>query len=130
MSTTRKRRAATQRDIALHARMSQATVSRVLTGDPSVEPEKAERVKSAVSSLNYSPDIAAQSLRSRKSGLVGLVIKRPAGGLNEDPFFASLIADIIDALSGTGYKLCLEQTTESDQGAVYDELLRSKRVRA
>jgi DNA-binding LacI/PurR family transcriptional regulator len=128
MSTAKKRPAATQRDIARLARVSQSTVSRVLTGDNSVEPETAQRVRSAIAEANYRPDIAARSLRSRKSGLIGLVVKRPAGGLNEDPFFANLTSEIIDRLSGTPYKLCLEQTTETDQVAVYDDLLRTRRV--
>jgi DNA-binding LacI/PurR family transcriptional regulator len=128
MATAKKRPTATQRDIARLARVSQSTVSRVLTGDVGVDAETAHRVRTAIDEANYRPDNAARSLRNRKSGLIGLVVKRPAGGLNEDPFFASLTAEIIDALSDTPYSLCLEQTTESAQGAVYDDLLRTRRV--
>lgn len=128
MSNTKKKSAATQRDIARLAQVSQSTVSRVLTGDTSVEAEAAERVRLAIAEANYRPHSSARSLRSRSSGLIGLVLQRPAGGLSEDPFFAVLIGEIIDALSETPYKLCVEQTTRSGQEAVYDDLLRTRRV--
>jgi DNA-binding LacI/PurR family transcriptional regulator len=119
----------TQQDIARIARVSQATVSRVLAGDPKVEPSLRERVLSAMKANNYRPDVRARSLRSRRTGLIGLVVKRPQGGLTDDPFFASLAAEIMDYLSGKPYHLCLDMAT-SDLGheAVYDEMLRSRRV--
>ncbi len=119
----------TQQDIARIAQVSQATVSRVLAGDEKVEPTIRDRVAAVMVQHNYQPDVRARSLRNRRTGLIGLVVNRPVGGLTNDPFFSSLTAEIIDYLSGKPYHLCLDMaTSESSQSAVYDEMLRSRRV--
>jgi DNA-binding LacI/PurR family transcriptional regulator len=119
----------TQQDIARLAQVSQATVSRVLSGDPKVEETIRDRVQAVVSEVNYRPDVRARSLRTRRTGLVGLVVKRPLGGLGEDPFFATLVAGIMDYLADKPYHLCLDLVSdESTAEAVYDEMLRTRRV--
>ena len=125
---TKTRQGITQRDIARLAKVSQSTVSRVLTGDETVDAETAASIRSIMAQHNYRPDGNAQALRSSRSGLIGLVVKRPQGGLQDDPFFAMLTSEIIDALAGSHYTLCLELASESTQRSIYDELLRSRRV--
>lgn len=111
------------------ASVSQATVSRVLSGDDKVEAVVRERVLRAVSENNYQPDVRARSLRSKRTGLVGLVINRPQGGLGDDPFFSGLVSDILDFFSGKPYHLCLDMvTSKAGQSTVYDEMLRTRRV--
>ncbi|MHB8637078.1 MAG: LacI family DNA-binding transcriptional regulator [Fimbriimonadaceae bacterium] len=122
------RQGITQRDIARLAHVSQSTVSRVLTGDETVDAETATRIRSIMAQHNYRPDGNARALRSSRSGLIGLVVQRPDGGLQDDPFFAMLTSEIIDALAGSNYTLCLELASESTQRSIYDELLRSRRV--
>lgn len=128
MSSAKKQMRVTQRDIARLSKVSQATVSRVLAGDDRVDILTSERVKQVMREHNYRPDVLARSLRSRRSGLIGLVVKRPAGGLHDDPFFANLASEIMDFLSSTPYHLCMEMVTDRTQEAVYDELLRARRV--
>jgi DNA-binding LacI/PurR family transcriptional regulator len=119
----------TQQDIAKIARVSQATVSRVLAGDEKVEPTIRQRVVEVISKHNYRPDVRARSLRNRHTGLIGLVLNRPTGGLADDPFFSSLVAEIIDYLSGKPFHLCLEMVPSTlGQTVIYDEMLRSRRV--
>jgi DNA-binding LacI/PurR family transcriptional regulator len=119
----------TQFDIAKFARVSQATVSRVLSGDDRVETAIRDRVLETMREHNYRPDMRARSLRLRRTGLIGLVVKRPHGGLADDPFFASLTSGIIDALSDTPYHLCLDMVTDEEaQEGIYDEMLRTRRV--
>lgn len=78
---------------------------------------------------NYQPDVRARSLRSKRTGLIGMVIKRPHGGLGSDPFFAALIAEILDFLDGEPFHLCLDiASDEESQVAIYDEMLRTRRV--
>lgn len=119
----------TQQDIARMACVSQATVSRVLAGDARVESTIRDRVAAVIKEHNYRPDVRARSLRKQLTGLVGLVVKRPTPNLADEPFIADLIAGIMTQLSGTGYHLCLDfATSEVGQAAVYDEMLRSRRV--
>jgi DNA-binding LacI/PurR family transcriptional regulator len=61
----------TQRDIARLAEVSQATVSRVLSGDVRVEHEIRDRVLAVMQQKNYQPDVRARALRNQKSGLIG-----------------------------------------------------------
>lgn len=119
----------TQQDIARMACVSQATVSRVLAGDTRVESTIRDRVSAVIKEHNYRPDVRARSLRKQLTGLVGLVVKRPTPNLAEEPFIADLIAGIMTQLAGTGYHLCLDfATSEVGQAAVYDEMLRTRRV--
>lgn len=119
----------TQQDIAKFAQVSQATVSRVLAGDGRVEPDIRQKVEDAIKTHNYRPDVRARSLRKQSTGLIGLAVKRPHGGLDGDPFYTSLITAILDGLQDTGYHLCIETVPNGGrQYLVYDELLRSRRV--
>ncbi len=119
----------TQADIAKIANVSQPTVSRVVSGDGRVEDGIRQRVLEVMREHNYQPDARARSLRSKRAGLIGLVVKRPKGGLSDDPFFASLISAIMDFLVGKPYHLCADMTLDAQsQVGLYDELLRSRRV--
>jgi DNA-binding LacI/PurR family transcriptional regulator len=119
----------TQLDIAKLANVSQATVSRVMSGDDRVELELRDRVMRVIEKHNYQPDVRAQALRLQRTGLIGLVLQRPHGGLAEDPFFAALTAGIMDFLGGRPYHLCIDVVSDqASQQNVYDELLRTRRV--
>lgn len=80
-------RPATVRDLARHAGVSRTTVSRVLTGSPSVSEDARRRVLEAIEDLNYRVNQAARSLRTMRSALVGFMI--PSMG-NE------IMADIVE----------------------------------
>lgn len=67
-------RAPTLLDVASIAGVSHTTVSRFLRNDPTVRPELAERIKSAVSELDYRPNVLARSMRQRRSGLLAIVL--------------------------------------------------------
>lgn len=119
----------TQRDIARLAKVSQATVSRVLSGDDRVETDIRDRVTRVIQEQNYQPDVRAQSLRNRRTGMIGLVIKRPQGGILNDPFYANLIASIVEQLAETEFHLCVDSAVDNEKHqSLYDEMLRSRRV--
>ena len=60
-------------DVARHAGVSIATVSRVLHGHGSVREDTGARVRSAIDALGYVPDGAAQSLARNRKDVIGLV---------------------------------------------------------
>jgi LacI family transcriptional regulator len=64
---------ATIYDVARAAGVSPKTVSRVLNGDAPVNEKTRDAVHSAMAELNYVPSSAARSMRSQKSGLVGMI---------------------------------------------------------
>ncbi len=78
-------------DIARVSSVSKATVSRVLNNSPSVASETRSRVLHAIDSLDFRANRAAQSLRTSKSALVGLLV--PA--IDHDVF--ARVAERLDA---------------------------------
>ena len=69
----RKRTKATSIDIAHRAGVSQATVSRVLSGSPLVNAETRRRVEAVARELNYKVDRHASSLRTQRSATLALL---------------------------------------------------------
>ena len=63
----------TKYDVARIAGVSPKTVSRVLNGDAPVKKHTREAVQRAIAEMGFVPSSAARSMRSNKSGLVGLI---------------------------------------------------------
>lgn len=72
--------------VARHARVSTATVSRVINGTATVTPATAERVREAIKALNFYPDVNARTLGSGRSGMYGLIISDIT-----NPYFPELV---------------------------------------
>lgn len=72
--------------VARRARVSTATVSRVINGTAFVAPETAERVRDAIDALNFYPDVNARTLGSGRSGMYGLIISDIT-----NPYFPELV---------------------------------------
>jgi LacI family transcriptional regulator len=60
-------------DVARAAGVSPKTVSRVLNGDAPVNARTKELVEAAIAQLAYVPSNAARSMRSQRTGLVGMI---------------------------------------------------------
>src|SRR3954452_9901758 len=61
-------------DIAGAAGVSKTTVSRVLNGSASVAPDTRSRVNAAIAAVGFQVNHAARSLRTSRTGLVGLLV--------------------------------------------------------
>lgn len=84
-------RNATLVDVARDAGVSRATASRVLAGSPRVSPDARDRVMASAHRLKYQINATARSLRTSRTGLVGLLIP----GYRNDLY--GPIADRLDA---------------------------------
>jgi LacI family transcriptional regulator/LacI family repressor for deo operon, udp, cdd, tsx, nupC, and nupG len=117
----------TIKDVAELAKVSTATVSYVLNGTGSVTAATRQRVLEAVAQLDYRPNHAARSLRSR-SRTLGIVLPTGATGL-ADPALAELVAGLAEAVAEAGYFLILAAASpERNEATLADELVRSGRV--
>ena len=76
----------TIRDVARHAGVSVATISRVLNNSPLVSPDTRDRVMRAVAELGYRPNANAQALATQVSDTIGVVVMDVS-----DPFFGALV---------------------------------------
>jgi LacI family transcriptional regulator len=111
-------------DVATHAGVSVATVSRVLNGRPSVGSASRERVLRAVAELNYRPNRLARSLRRQSAETVAMVVSDI-----ENPHFAEAVRAAEDAVYQRGYRLLLCNTDEdSGKQQTYLDVLAEERV--
>ena len=97
----------TLEDIGRMAGVSRATVSRVINGNTSVATDIRDRVMEVIRRTGYTPNVAARSLVSGRSGLIGLVIPSRVHSLFEDPYFSKLIQGISGASNRLGNTLSL-----------------------
>ncbi len=112
------------KDIAASVGVSTATVSRVLSNKPNVRPEIRRKVLEAVERMNYSPNRAARSLRSKQSSIIGLIVADI-----QNPFFASVSRAVEDVAQANDYSVLLCNTDENpDKERNYLELMRNENV--
>ena len=79
------------KEIARLANVSQATVSRVINGNPDVNPELAERVWRVIEEVGYIPNQTAQTLKSNQSKLIGVSVSE-----RYNPYFVELVDHLED----------------------------------
>src|SRR5262245_52211824 len=102
--------APTIKQVAEHAGVSTATVSRVLSGGDGVRKELIETVQEVVRLLDYQPNRVARNLRVRATRTVGLIIPDI-----QNPFFTSVVRGIEDILQEDGYTLLLGNTDDQPE---------------
>lgn len=61
-------------DVAREAKVSMATVSRVVNGNSNVRKETRDRVMEVINRLHYQPNAVAQGLASKRTTTVGLIV--------------------------------------------------------
>jgi LacI family transcriptional regulator, galactose operon repressor len=119
-------RAPTLRDVAEAAGVHAATASRALNPQTRrlVNAETANRVIAVAESLGYQPNPIARSLKTARSGTVGLVIPDLT-----NPLFPPIVRGIEDVLGPAGYNAWLVNTDNDparEQAQI--ESLRSRQV--
>ncbi|MGI8574606.1 MAG: LacI family DNA-binding transcriptional regulator [Egibacteraceae bacterium] len=113
-------------DVAAHARVSTATVSRVLSGEDSVGAENRARVRTAVAALDYRPSAVARALRQRSTATLGLVVTDIA-----NPFYPELVLGVEDEARRRGLSVLLcNAANDADRESGYLDLLLERRVDA
>lgn len=113
-------------DIGRLAGVSRSTVSRVVNGEQNVRPEVRTRVEAVIKQTGYTPNAAARSLVSNRTGVIGLVIPSRVHSLFEDPYFARLIQGVTVASNqaGTTLSLFLFQS-EAEERQLYPRVVES-----
>jgi len=95
------------KDIARDLGVSVVTISKVLREHPDVGEQTRERVLARVKELDYRPNLAARSLVTGRTYLVGLVVPDLL-----HPFFAEIAKSLSDALRQNGYSLIVSSSDE------------------
>ncbi len=105
----------TLRTIAELTGLAVTTVSRALSGDPMINHETRKRVKEVAAEIGYSPDRAAQRLKTGRTNVIAILLEPHEEILG---YGTSIMAGIARALQGTAYHLIvmpnLPHTTNID----------------
>ena len=91
------RESITIRDVALHAGVSIATVSRALSRNRPMSPQLQEKVLASVDALGYRPNLVGRALRQKKTSTIGLIVPDL-----ENPFFSALTQEVSRRFSKSG----------------------------
>ncbi len=94
-------------DVAKHAGVSHATVSRVMNGNFSVDVGIAERVRQAAGELKYQPNSVGRSLALGKTDTIGVVVPDLA-----NPTFQAMLRGVSRAAARDGYRVLIADSSE------------------
>lgn len=89
-------------DIAREAGVSPATVSRVLTRNAKVRPEKREKVEALIAKYNFKPNVLAKGLADTRTKTIGVLAADV-----RNPYYASLFVACEQAAREAGYTVVL-----------------------
>jgi LacI family transcriptional regulator len=122
----RTKKTVTIQDVAEIAGVSVSTVSRVLNDKDDVAPETYEKVQKVIAELSYTSSLAAKSMRSRKTNVIGLIMPDVEGS-----FAIQVMRGINRAIMELGYDLIVytggdvKKKSSADREQRYVSLLNS-----
>lgn len=96
-------------DVAKHAGVSLATVSRVMNGNATVDPTLAERVRTSATELGYSANPLARSLVLGKTQTISVVVPDLS-----NPTFQGMLRGLSRAAVADGYHVLVADSDEHE----------------
>lgn len=115
---------ATIHDVARLAEVSSVTVSRVINRAGNVKPATQARVEQAIDALGYVPSSAAQSMRSKRTRTLALIVPDI-----QNVFWTTVARGVEDATQSRAYSVFLCNTDENmAKQERYLDVLISQRV--
>lgn len=116
---------ATLSEVAKKAGVSMTTVSRVLNDKPTgipISEKTRKKVLRVAEKLDYQPNIIARSLRTKKTGIIGVVVSEIA-----DPYFSEILDKIEQILNKWKYYFFLSSAQHKpEREEHYLKILKSK----
>jgi DNA-binding LacI/PurR family transcriptional regulator len=111
-------------DIALAAGVANSTVSRALRDSPLISAEVRARIQLLAREMGYTPNGIAQSLQTRRTDSIGLVVTSIA-----DPFFSDVVKGVEAVARPAGLSLFLSAShNDPAQEAAVIETFHRRRV--
>ncbi|MBQ1011887.1 LacI family DNA-binding transcriptional regulator [Micromonospora sp. M51] len=99
-------------DVARTAGVSVATVSKVVNGRYGVARATVERVQQVIHDLGYEASLGAQSLRSHRTNVLGILLAE------FEPFSTELLKGASQEVAGSGYQLLAYSSGDGEGAAV------------
>lgn len=94
-------------DIARISGVSRSTVSRVINNEPNVHPETRERVMRVIAEHHFVPNVAARTLVTQHTQVIGIYIPYFVSDVFADPYFPMLIQAITTSANELDYDVML-----------------------
>jgi LacI family transcriptional regulator/LacI family repressor for deo operon, udp, cdd, tsx, nupC, and nupG len=111
-------------DIAQAAGVSHSTVSRALRDSPLISLETRARIRRLADEMGYTPNALAQSLQTRRSQTIGLVVTSIA-----DPFVTDVVKGVEEVARPARFSVLLSAShNNSDQEVAVIETFHRRRV--
>lgn len=111
-------------DIAKEAKVSVATVSRVLNGTAPVKASTRAKIESIMNRHQFQPNALARSLSKRETGIIGVILPDIT-----NPFFPEVFAGIMHEGQESGYTFFLCDTLgDYEKESEYLNIMQEKRV--
>jgi DNA-binding LacI/PurR family transcriptional regulator len=98
------------RDVARLANVSIGTVSRVLNKSQGVKTATRQRVLAAIDKLDYSPNLIARSMTSRRTGSIGVIVP-----FFTRPFFSEVLRGVEVMITRAGREFVLYNVQSREQ---------------
>ena len=119
-------RGVTMNEVAKAAGVSQATVSRVVNGNPRVNLTTRRQVERTIERLGFVPNSAARTLVTRRSDSIGVLIPEPTSRVFGDPFFAEVLRGISAGLTARQLHLVLVMSQGQEEERWAERYLASR----
>lgn len=113
----------TIKDIAELANVSIATVSRVLNNNSWVSDKTRAKVQQVIDEHQFSPNLMARSMISRKSMTLAVVVSDIT-----NPYFATLVEQIEKACLQAGYKIILFDTQSANKRSSSSQVIAEDQI--
>lgn len=94
------------KDVARVAGVSDKTVSRVVNGEPNVTADTIEKVQLAIADLGYIPNLAARSIRSNRTNIIGII----TDFISTTPYSGDIVRGVQDWAGANGRTVLLANT--------------------
>lgn len=103
------------KDVARVAGVSDKTVSRVVNREPNVTADTIEKVRLAIDDLGYIPNLAARSIRSSRTNIIGII----TDFISTTPYSGDIVRGVQDWAVAHGRTVLLANT-DGDAGREAD----------
>jgi len=111
-------------DLARRLKLSPSTVSRALRDHPDISKKTKDRVLEAAAKTNYQPNLIAQSLQTRRSNNIGVIVPEI-----RNTFFSTVISGIEEVAYQAGYTIMVCQSNDTyEREVINTRALAANRV--
>ena len=111
----------TRKEVAQLAKVSEMTVTRVVTGKGYVSVSARSRVEDAIKQLNYIPNKLASSLVQKNGRSIAVVLQELS-----NPYYTQLVEDMTERARETGFSVLVFEVKDGEQESTIKEVISNR----